>query len=516
MNHPKHSILILDFGSQYTQLIARRIREIGVFSQIEPFDISVETIKQINPKGIILSGSHSSVNDNPMELASDIFELNIPILGICYGMQLLAKNFSGKVKNISLHEYGSSEIECTKNHQLFKGFLEQNQKSIVWMSHADQVMQLPTGFKTIAQSKTCPIAAMANDEKQFFAIQFHPEVTHSKNANQIFTNFVYGICECENNWNISTIAENMIKNLKSELKNNTVLLALSGGVDSSVLAVLLQKAIGKNLKAFFINNGLLRLNEAEQVMETFKPLGIDLTLINAQDEFFNALKNTTEPEAKRKAIGKTFIDIFNQTANRFNNIEYLAQGTIYPDVVESAKTKSGKATVIKSHHNVGGLPEKMQLKLVEPLRDLFKDEVRKLGLELGLDKNIVYRHPFPGPGLAVRILGEVTDEKCQILKKADDIFISELRNHNLYDKVAQAFVVFLGVKSVGVVGDARRYGEVVSLRAVETTDFMTAKYANLPYEFLEKVSNRIVNEISQISRVVYDISSKPPATIEWE
>ena len=509
------TILVLDFGSQYTQLIARRVRESDVYSEIFPWDIDEERIKDLKPKGIILSGGPNSVTESfTPRIPQTVLDLKIPVLGICYGMQTLAEQMGGQVISVNQKEFGHSELDIVHESMLLEGI---NKKLNVWMSHGDQVQDLPDGFKLLASTKTAPIAAMEHDSLPFYAIQFHPEVTHTDQGHEILNNFVLKICKAKTDWKMDNLILNRIDEIKNQVQNNKVLLGLSGGVDSSVTAVLLNKAIGKKLTCVFVDNGLLRKGEADQVMQTFKE-NMNLNVIKSESEevFLRHLKNIEDPEQKRKVIGRTFIDVFDAEAIKLKDINFLAQGTIYPDVIESSGSESKEARVIKSHHNVGGLPEEMKLDLVEPLRDLFKDEVRRMGNELGIPKEMLDRHPFPGPGLGVRIIGEITKEKTKILQEADHIFIEELIKADLYDKVSQAFAVLLPVKSVGVVGDERRYAEVIALRAVETVDFMTAKWAHLPYDFLENVSNRIVNEIEDVSRVVYDISSKPPATIEWE
>ena len=509
------TILVLDFGSQYTQLIARRIRELDVYSEILPWDINEEKIKKLNPKGIILSGGPNSVTKSFTPRAPQItFDLNVPVLGICYGMQTLAEQMGGHVISSDKKEFGHAELDIVGESSLFKNL---NKKVNVWMSHGDQVQDLPDDFELMALTSSAPIAAMQHKNLPIYAIQFHPEVTHTENGLLILKNFVFEICNANNDWKIDDLISSRIQEIKQKVQNHNVLLGLSGGVDSSVTAALLNKAIGKNLTCVFVDNGLLRKGESDQVIQTFKEnMNLNVIKSNSQDTFLRHLENIDDPEQKRKIIGRTFIDIFDAEALKLKDIKFLAQGTIYPDVIESSGSESNEARVIKSHHNVGGLPEEMELDLIEPLRDLFKDEVRRMGFELGIPKEILDRHPFPGPGLGVRIIGEITKEKSLILQEADNIFIEELIKADLYDKVSQAFAVLLPVKSVGVVGDERRYAEVIALRAVETVDFMTARWAHLPYEFLEHVSNRIVNEIEAVSRVVYDISSKPPATIEWE
>ena len=509
------TILVLDFGSQYTQLIARRVRESNVYSEIYPWDIDENKIKDLHPKGIILSGGPNSVTESYTPRAPQcIFDLNIPILGICYGMQTLAEQMGGHVESVAHKEFGHAELEIVSDSRLFNKL---NKKTNVWMSHGDQVQDLPDDYELLASTSTAPIAAMQHKKLPIYAIQFHPEVTHTDDGKVIIENFLFDICHARADWKIDDLIDQRIKEIKEIVKKDKVLLGLSGGVDSSVTAALLHKAIGKNLTCVFVDNGLLRKGEATQVMETFKDnMNLNVVKSDSQDVFLRHLENIDDPEQKRKVIGRTFIDIFDSEAIKLKNIKFLAQGTIYPDVIESSGSESNEARVIKSHHNVGGLPDEMKLDLVEPLRDLFKDEVRNMGIELGIPKEMLERHPFPGPGLGVRIIGEITKEKISILQEADSIFIEELIREGLYDKVSQAFAVLLPVKSVGVVGDERRYAEVIGLRAVETVDFMTARWARLPYEFLENVSNRIVNEIEEVSRVVYDISSKPPATIEWE
>ena len=508
-------ILVLDFGSQYTQLIARRVRESDVYSEILPWDVDETKIEELEPKGIILSGGPNSVTQSyTPRIPQIVFDLSIPILGICYGMQTLAEQMGGHVVSVDQKEFGHSELEILNDSKLFN---EIDKKLNVWMSHGDQVQDLPDGFKLLASTKTAPIAAMQHETLPYYAIQFHPEVTHTNQGQEILKNFILNICNANVDWKMDDLISSRIDEIKNQVQDKKVLLGLSGGVDSSVTAALLNKAIGKKLTCVFVDNGLLRKGEADQVMQTFKE-NMNLNVIKSDSEeiFLRHLKNIEDPEQKRKVIGRTFIDVFDAEAIKLKDIKFLAQGTIYPDVIESSGSESKEARVIKSHHNVGGLPEEMELDLIEPLRDLFKDEVRRMGIELGIPKEMIDRHPFPGPGLGVRIIGEITKEKTKILQEADHIFIEELIGADLYDSVSQAFAVLLPVKSVGVVGDERRYAEVIALRAVETVDFMTAKWAHLPYEFLENVSNRIVNEIEDVSRVVYDISSKPPATIEWE
>jgi GMP synthase (glutamine-hydrolysing) len=519
----KNRILILDFGSQYTQLIARRIREIGVYCELFPYDVSFHFIEKFKPSGIILSGGPDTVNKSKSPRAPNIvFDLNVPILGICYGMQTMAVQLGGAAKSAEKSEFGFAKVRARNNSKLLSNIYDEiNSESHslldVWMSHGIEVTKLPKDFELIASTNNCPIAGFANNDKNYFGLQFHPEVTHTKKGTQILERFVIDICQCEKKWTTDNIIDDLLEKIKSQVGDKKVLLGLSGGVDSSVVAILLHKSIGDQLTCVFVDNGLLRLNEGDEVMKTFSQnLGVKVIRADAQEYFYNQLLNESDPELKRKIIGKAFIEIFNQEAQKLKDIKFLAQGTIYPDVIESAGAASGKAKVIKSHHNVGGLPDDMKFELVEPLKELFKDEVRAVGVKLGLNKKMLYRHPFPGPGLGVRILGQVKKEYAEILRQADYIFMEELNNQDLYDKVDQAFAVFLPVKSVGVKGDERRYDFVIALRAVETLDFMTARWARLPYEFLDHVSNRIMNEISRVSRVVYDISGKPPSTIEWE
>ncbi|RRQ21074.1 glutamine-hydrolyzing GMP synthase [Thiohalobacter thiocyanaticus] len=518
-----HRILILDFGSQYTQLIARRIREIGVYCEIHPCDMDPEDLRVFSPMGVILSGGPETVTAETSPRApQQVFELGVPVLGICYGMQAMAFQMGGRVENAEHHEYGYAQVRAHGHTRLLKDIEDHTSPEgygllDVWMSHGDRVIEMPPGFKLMASTAGAPMAGMADDERGFYGLQFHPEVTHTRQGGRILSRFVLDICGCEALWTPGNIIEDHIETIRAQVGDDEVLLGLSGGVDSSVVAALLHRAIGDQLTCVFVDNGLLRHHEGDQVMATFgEHMGVRVIRVDAEDRFLKALKGVDDPEKKRKIIGNMFIEVFDEEAGRLTNANWLAQGTIYPDVIESAGSKTGKAHLIKSHHNVGGLPDKMKLKLVEPLRDLFKDEVRKLGTELGLPFDMVYRHPFPGPGLGVRILGEVKKEYADTLRLADHIFIDELRKHDLYDKVSQAFAVFLPVRSVGVTGDGRRYDYVVALRAVETIDFMTARWAHLPYEFLDHVSRRIINEIPRISRVTYDISGKPPATIEWE
>lgn len=516
-------ILILDFGSQYTQLIARRIREVGVYSEIRAFDVTEQEIRDFAPRGIILSGGPESVATQASPRAPDfVFDMGVPVLGICYGMQTMAQQFGGKVACSNVSEFGYAQIKLVANngllHDIRDHFDEQGNSLLdVWMSHGDKVVELPEEFELIASTETCPIAGMAHRSKPFYGIQFHPEVTHTLQGMRIFQHFALELCGCEVLWTAANIVDDAIDRVRALVGSDKVLLGLSGGVDSSVVAALLHRAIGDQLTCVFVDNGLLRLEEGDHVMEMFaRNMGVKVIRSDSEELFLGKLVGVSDPEEKRKIIGNTFIEVFDEEATRLKDVNWLAQGTIYPDVIESAGAKTGKAHVIKSHHNVGGLPDDMAMDLVEPLRELFKDEVRKIGLELGLPYDMVYRHPFPGPGLGVRILGEVKKEYADLLRQADAIFIEELHRDGWYQKTSQAFAVFLPVKSVGVVGDARRYEYVIALRAVETVDFMTARWAHLPYDLLERASNRIINEISGVSRVTYDVSSKPPATIEWE
>lgn len=522
-NIHKHRILILDFGSQYTQLIARRVREIGVYCELWAWDVSEAQIREFQPTGIIFSGSPESTTEVGSPRAPEyVFNAGIPILGICYGMQTMAMQLGGQVQGSTEREFGYAKVDIVEQSEFIRdiqdSLSEQGKPQLdVWMSHGDKVTAIPAGFKTIARTETCPFAIMANEDKHFYGIQFHPEVTHTHQGLNLLKRFVLDICGCEVLWTPATIIDDAIERIREQVGEDEVILGLSGGVDSSVTAMLLHRAIGKRLTCVFVDNGLLRLNEATQVMEMFgNKFGLNIIHVEAEPRFLSALAGIDEPEAKRKVIGRVFVEVFDEESNKKSNVKWLAQGTIYPDVIESAASATGKAHVIKSHHNVGGLPPEMKMGLVEPLKELFKDEVRKIGLALGLPYDMLYRHPFPGPGLGVRVLGEVKKEYCDLLRRADAIFIEELHKADLYNKVSQAFTVFLPVRSVGVMGDGRKYDWVVSLRAVETIDFMTAHWAHLPYDFLGRVSNRIINEVNGISRVVYDISGKPPATIEWE
>jgi len=518
-----HRILILDFGAQYTQLIARRVRELGVYCEIHPWDMSDAQVRAFAPRGVILSGGPESVTAaDPPRAPAAVFELGVPVLGICYGMQTMAQQLGGRVAASSEREFGYAEVTVTGASRLLDQ-LEDRRNAAggcvldVWMSHGDRVDALPPGFTATAGTATIPFAAMSDERRRFYGVQFHPEVTHTPQGARLLERFVREIAGADALWSTGNILADAIERVRAQVGAGKVLLGLSGGVDSSVVAALLHRTIGDQLTCVFVDHGLLRLGEAEQVMSTFaQHLGVRVIRVDAEARFLAALAGVTDPEAKRKIIGRTFIEVFDEEAHRLQGVRFLAQGTIYPDVIESAGARTGKAHVIKSHHNVGGLPERMHLELIEPLRELFKDEVRRLGIELGLPREMVYRHPFPGPGLGVRILGEVRKAYADLLRRADAIFIEELRRHDLYERVSQAFAVFLPVRSVGVMGDGRRYDYVIALRAVETVDFMTAHWARLPYEFLDHVSRRIVNEVAGISRVVYDISGKPPATIEWE
>ena len=516
-------ILILDFGAQYTQLIARRVREAGVYCELHSYDTPIEEIRKFAPRGIILSGGPESVTLSETPRApQEIFDMKIPILGICYGQQTMAAQLGGAVEAGEKREFGYARVRMHGHSQLFRDIRDEHMDDgsewlHVWMSHGDKVTRLPPGFRMIAETGSAPLAGIADESRGFYGVQFHPEVTHTTQGTAILQRFVHEICGCQSLWTPGNIIESMVQSVRDQVGRDEVVLGLSGGVDSSVVAALLHRAIGQQLTCIFVDNGLLRLNEGDQVMDTFaRHMGVKVIRVDAEERFLSALKGVADPEKKRKIIGGIFIEVFEEEAAKIKNAKWLAQGTIYPDVIESAAAKTRKAHVIKSHHNVGGLPEIMNIKLLEPLRELFKDEVRRIGEELGLPHQMIYRHPFPGPGLGVRILGEVKKEYADILRKADAIYLEELYRHNLYDKVSQAFAVFLPVKSVAVLGDARAYDYVVALRAVETVDFMTANWARIPYETLGIISNRIINEVRGISRVVYDISGKPPATIEWE
>ena len=527
-----HRVLILDFGAQYTQLIARRVREIGVYCEIWPWDAEAAQIEKFAARGIILSGGPESVTaQTPPSAPQIVFELGVPVLGICYGMQTMAQQLGGRVTASNHREFGYAQVTASAPCRLLDGLRDHTDPQgrallDVWMSHGDRVDELPPGFIGTAFTGNIPLAAMADDARRFYAVQFHPEVTHTLQGERLLERFVREICGCDARWSAGNIIDDSIKRVREHVGRDNVLLGLSGGVDSAVVGALLHRAIGEQLTCVFVDHGMLRLGEGDQVMETLgKHMGVRIIRVNAEERFLGALRGESDPERKRKIIGRLFVEVFEEEAAKLKGIRWLGQGTIYPDVIESAgahvkmadgSVRPGKAHVIKSHHNVGGLPDKMNLKLLEPLRELFKDEVRKLGVELGLPREMVYRHPFPGPGLSVRILGEVSKQYADLLRQADHIFIDELRKHDLYDRTSQAFAVFLPVKSVAVMGDGRRYDYVIALRCVETIDFMTARWSRLPYEFLELVAARIINEVHGISRVTYDISSKPPATIEWE
>ncbi len=514
-------ILIVDFGSQYTQLIARRVREANVYCEIHPFDAPEPFIRDFAPRGVILSGGPETVTaEHTPRIPAVIFELGVPVLGICYGMQAMAAQLGGAVAGSNQREFGHAVVEVDAASQFLAPVNGGAGGDLpVWMSHGDKVTAPPPGFTVVARTASAPVAAMENRERRLYGVQFHPEVTHTRQGQDVIRHFARTLCGCDGLWTSANIVEDAIDTARAQVGDEKVVLGLSGGVDSSVVAALLSRAIGDQLTCVFVDNGLLRKNERAEVQAAFQPsnaLSLNLVVVDAEAEFLMRLAGHDDPEAKRKIIGSTFIDVFDREARRIQGVEWLAQGTIYPDVIESAASKFGKAHVIKSHHNVGGLPERMHLKLVEPLRELFKDEVRRIGEHLGLPHDLVYRHPFPGPGLGVRVLGEVTKAHADVLREADAIFLEELRRAGWYEQVSQAFAVFLPVKSVGVVGDARRYAHVIALRAVETVDFMTARWAHLPFDLIEHVSNRIINEIEDVSRVVYDVSSKPPATIEWE
>ncbi|MCM8596129.1 glutamine-hydrolyzing GMP synthase [Accumulibacter sp.] len=521
MSHQK--ILILDFGSQVAQLIARRIRELQVYCELHPYDVSDQFVRDFAPRGIVLSGGPNSVYDAAdFRAPQAVFEIGVPVLGICYGMQTMATQLGGQVESSAKREFGYAEMRARSQSALFSG-IEDRRNALghglldVWMSHGDKVTGLPPGFAVIGSNESTPIAAMADETRCFYGVQFHPEVTHTLKGREIIARFVRDICGCGHDWNMPDYVAEAVEQIRARVGTEEVILGLSGGVDSSVAAALIHRAIGDQLTCVFVDNGLLRLNEAEQVMQTFaRNLGVRVVHVDASEQFLKHLEGVVDPEQKRRIIGREFVEVFQDQATRLGKASWLAQGTIYPDVIESAGAKTKKAHTIKSHHNVGGLPERLRLKLLEPLRELFKDEVRELGIALGLPREMVYRHPFPGPGLGVRILGEVRREFADLLRRADAIFIDELRAAGWYDKTSQAFAVFLPIRSVGVMGDGRTYEHVVALRAVETQDFMTAQWAELPHSLLGKVSNRIINEVRGINRVVYDISGKPPATIEWE
>lgn len=508
-------ILIIDFGSQFNQLIARRVREYNVYCQIEPPTIEIEKVKDIAPDGIILSGGPSSIyENNSPKMNSEIFNLGIPVLGICYGMHFMTDALGGRVKKASKREYGFAALTFNQESPLFKGVSQNTQ---TWMSHGDSIEELPQGFASIGQTDNTPIAAAAYDQKQLYAVQFHPEVEHSVEGKTILNNFLFGICNCKRTWTMSSFAQQAIDNIRQEVKDHSVILGLSGGVDSSVTALLIHKAIGKNLTCIFVDNGLLRKNEADNLKARLKThLNINIRFVKAGQKFLTALRNISDPEKKRKIIGKIFMDVFEAEAQKIKGADYLAQGTLYPDVIESQSAFGGPTAVIKSHHNVGGLPKNMKLKLIEPLKYLFKDEVRELGRELGLDDDLVWRQPFPGPGLAIRVIGPVTAKRLKILREVDAVLLEEIRNSNNYRKLWQSFAVLLPIKSVGIMGDSRTYENIAAIRAVTSKDAMTADWARLPHDLLAKISNRIINEVRGINRVVYDISSKPPSTIEWE
>jgi len=506
-------IIVLDFGSQYTQLIARRIRELGVYSEIKPFNTSLNDIKEVCPKAIIFSGGPASVwDEGSPTLDPSIFKLNVPILGICYGMQITTHLLGGKVERSEKREFGPAKLEILDGSDLLRDVPD---GSDIWMSHGDRVLELPEGFTAIAASENSPVAAVRNENLNMYCTQFHPEVVHTKYGREILSNFIFNIAGCKNTWTSKSFADSTIKEIREKVGSSKVICGLSGGVDSAVAAVIIQHAIAENLYCIFVDTGLMRLNEAAEVVESFRHMGLNLIHIDATDRFFKKLHGISDPEKKRKIIGEEFINVFDEEASKISGAEFLAQGTLYPDVIESVSVKGPSAT-IKSHHNVGGLPEKMNLKLVEPLRELFKDEVRAVGFELGVPANILNRHPFPGPGLGIRIMGEITRERVEILRLADHIFIDEIKKGGVYDDIWQAFCVYLPVKTVGVMGDERTYEDVIALRAVTSLDGMTAKWSRIPYEILERTSVRIINEVKGINRVVYDISTKPPSTIEWE
>ncbi|GJM15635.1 MAG: GMP synthase [glutamine-hydrolyzing] [Thermodesulfobacteriota bacterium] len=506
-------ILVLDFGSQYTQLIARRTRELGVYSEIKPFNTPVDEIKKAAPKAIIFSGGPASVWDEESpRIDLDIFNLNIPILGICYGMQITTHLLGGKVERSDKREFGPAKLKVIEHLDLLKDIPD---GSDIWMSHGDRVLELPEGFTAIAESENSPVAAVKNEKLKMYCTQFHPEVVHTKYGKEILSNFIFNIAGCKNTWTSKSFADSTIKEIREKVGSSKVICGLSGGVDSAVAAVIIQRAIMENLYCIFVDTGLMRFNESAEVVHSFKDMGLNLIHVDATERFYNKLSGVSDPEKKRKIIGEEFINVFDEEASKISDVDFLAQGTLYPDVIESVSVKGPSAT-IKSHHNVGGLPEKMNLKLVEPLRELFKDEVRAVGYELGVPANILNRHPFPGPGLGIRIMGEITKERVEILRLADHIFIDEIKKGGIYDDIWQAFCVYLPVKTVGVMGDERTYEDVIALRAVTSLDGMTANWSRIPYDILEKTSVRIINEVKGINRVVYDISTKPPSTIEWE
>ena len=506
-------IIVLDFGSQYTQLIARRTRELGVYSEIKPFNTPLSEIIKAEPKALIFSGGPASVwDENSPTIDPDIFKLNLPILGICYGMQITVHLLGGKVEQSEKREFGPAKLKIEDDSDLFAGIADE---SDIWMSHGDRVLELPSGFTAIGSSDNSPVAAIKNENLKIYCTQFHPEVVHTKYGKDILSNFIFNIAGCKNTWTSKSFAETTIKEIRNKVGSSKVVCGLSGGVDSAVAAVIIQRAIMENLYCIFVDTGLLRYNEAQEVVESFRDMGLNLIHVDAKDRFFKRLNGVSDPEEKRKIIGDEFINVFDEEASKIDGVKFLAQGTLYPDVIESVSVKGPSAT-IKSHHNVGGLPEKMKLKLVEPLRELFKDEVREVGFELGVPGNILNRHPFPGPGLAIRIMGEILEERVEVLRLADHIFIDEIRKGGIYDEIWQAFCVYLPVKTVGVMGDERTYEDVIALRAVTSLDGMTANWSRIPYDVLEKTSVRIINEVKGINRVVYDVSTKPPSTIEWE
>ncbi len=515
MSSPE-KIVILDFGSQTTQLIARRVRELHVYSEIHPFNVPVEEIKAMSPKGIILSGGPSSVYDEGApRVGPAVFELGVPVLGICYGMQLTTHLMGGRVERSDHREYGHARLSILEDDHIFHGLAPVPATHQVWMSHGDRIEELPPGFKATAESPTCPVAAMRHEERPIYGVQFHPEVVHTEIGNDILSNFVFRICGCTSSWDMHSFVETVTREIKERVGRDRVICALSGGVDSTVTALLINRAIGKQLTCIFVNNGLLRKNEAETVLSFLKELDLNVHYVDASERFLSKLKGVEDPEKKRKIIGNEFIQIFEEEAGKIGEVKYLAQGTLYPDVIESVSFKGPSAT-IKSHHNVGGLPEVMKLELIEPLRELFKDEVREVGEELGMPEDLIWRHPFPGPGLAIRVLGEVTPERLAILREADAIVLEEMKASGWYRKVWQSFAVLLPIRTVGVMGDERTYDHVVAFRCVDSVDAMTADWTNLPYDLLGRISNRIINEVRGVNRVCYDISSKPPATIEWE